>query len=103
MSTTTAFIMATFIIKVIITFILAVVELIEVVFRQQVLFNVVHGFVQRFNKFVEVLFVQKNLVTVVSVVAELFLAFGKGNVVVVRLGCPYIKEISSPSTSTYCF
>ena len=65
--------------------------------------DVADHFLKAFGKFVEVLFVQENLVLVVHVAAiplDPSLAFGDRKIIVVALGGFYIKEVG-PLTRSY--
>src|ERR671912_2935430 len=67
---------------------------IKIEIGHQLGFYVIHGFSKRFDEFVEILFIKKNLVPVVTIIIKAFAAFGYGQVIIISTCCPYIKEIS---------
>lgn len=71
---------------------------IEVEIGHELGLYIIHGFVQRLDEFVEILFVQEDLVPVVAVVIKTLAAFGDGEVIIVAPGSSYIEEIG-PSFS----
>jgi hypothetical protein len=55
------------------------------------------------ESFVEIFFIKEDFVPVVPVFVEFFAAFRNGNVVVISMGCPHIKEVSSSFPGTDAF
>ena len=47
---------------------------------------------------VEVLFVQEDLVAIITIIVKAFAAFGNGEIIIVATCSPYIKEIGSSLT-----
>src|SRR6478735_5159898 len=54
---------------------------------------------QRFDKLVEVFFVQENFVTVVTVIIKTFTAFRDRQVIIITTCSSYIKKVSPTLTS----
>src|SRR5262245_43601283 len=79
------------------------VESIKIKVGHQFSFHIINSFAEGFNKLVEILFVKKDLMTVITVVIKAFAAFCDSEVVVVTTGGSYIKEISPAFTGTNPF
>ncbi len=69
--------------------------LIVVVVGHELRLHVVDHLLQPINEAIEIFFVEKDLVTFVSVAIESFSAFGQREVEVVPFGLPHIEEIST--------
>lgn len=74
---------------------MVVVEGVKIEIRHQVRLDVIDRLGQADEEFVEILFVEEHLVTVVSTVFEALLAFSDRNEIIVATGSAYIKEISA--------
>jgi hypothetical protein len=74
------------------------VECVEIKIRHQVGLYIVNRFTQRLNEFVEIFFVQEDLVPVITIVIKAFAAFSNGQEIIVTPGSPYIKKIGSSFT-----
>ena len=78
------------------------IECIKVKVGHQLLFDVINGFTERFNKLVEVFFVKKNFEALVGIIVPL-LAFGDGEKVIVGPGGFHVEEICPSFSCPYLF
>jgi hypothetical protein len=74
-----------------------VVELRKVHVWHQLCLHMIHRIVQRVYEFVEVFFVEENLVLFVrkSIILEPLFTFGDRQIIIIRTGCFDVKKVSS--------
>ena len=71
------------------------IERIKTKILHQIRFYIINGFSQGFQKLIEILFVQKNFMSLITAVIETFLAFCQRNKIIMRPGGTHIKEVRS--------
>lgn len=80
--------------------VILVVECVEIKIGHQT-FDMIHHFSQFCNEFVEVLLIDEELMSFVSVPVEALFTFGDGEVIIIPSGCPNIEKIRPTSTCPY--
>jgi hypothetical protein len=71
------------------------IELFEIIIRHQLGFYVPDGIAQTGNEFIEIFFIQENLVFIVAVPICLSFALCYRDIIIVSAGCFHVKEIST--------
>jgi hypothetical protein len=64
---------------------------------------VLNSFVQSFEEFIEIFFVQEYFVPIVSIIIKTLSAFSDGQVIIITASGSYIEEISSSFASSDAF
>lgn len=80
-----------------------VIEGIKVEIRHQFGFNIVYGFCQGMNEFVEILLVQKYLMAVITIIVESLFTFGYGQEIIIAPGGLNVEEIGPSLTCLQAF
>jgi hypothetical protein len=66
----------------------------------QLSLHMIHGLGKGFDEFIEVFFVQENLMPVVPIIIEPLATLRNGQVVIIPTGCAHVKKISPSLTGT---
>ena len=75
---------------------LVVVESIKIKVGHQVGLYIINRFAEGFDEFVEILFVEKDFVTVIPIIVKPLAALCNGQVIIIPFGSPYIKKVGPP-------
>lgn len=100
MGTVISVIIVVFTFSTVMIFVVFVAEGIKIEVGQQT-FDMVYHLLQFFGKFVEILFIDEQLVAVVTIAVKAFLTLSDRDVVIVTARGPYIKEIRSAPARAY--
>jgi hypothetical protein len=71
-----------------------VIESVEIKIGHQFCFYIIHCFAEAFDEFIEIFFVEEDLMPVVSIRIKALAAFCDGEVIIIATGFPYIKKVS---------
>src|SRR5579863_963706 len=82
---------------------LIMIECIEIKVGHQFGLYIIHCFGKGLYKFIEVLLVQEDFVSVIPIFIKFLTAFGNRQIIIIASCSPYIKKISPPLTGPDSF